>query len=103
MLERMKFKYKKYGPKFIRPVISIRVSNKDGSKSRRYEVLIDSGADLNIFDAEIAELLGIDLESGQESFVYGITSSEPEPFISTKFGWTLAAINLNLTRDLKMV
>ena len=76
----MKFKYKKYGPKYIRPVINIRVANKDGSKSRRYEVLIDSGADLNIFDAEIAELLDINLESGQPAFVYGITSGEAEPF-----------------------
>ena len=76
----MKFRYQKYGPKYIRPVINIRVANKDGSKSRRYEVLIDSGADLNIFDAEIAGFLEIDLESRQKAFVYGITSGEAEPF-----------------------
>lgn len=75
-----KFRYKKLGPKFIRPIIKVEVLNKSGSKSCKYEVLVDSGADLSIFDAEIAALLDIDLESGQEARVYGITSGEPEPY-----------------------
>ena len=46
----MKFKYKRYGS-ISRPVIEITLKNQN--KSVRYEVLIDSGADLCLFDEEI--------------------------------------------------
>jgi len=45
----MKFRYKKYGPSILRPIIPIEIVYKD--KSVPYEVLIDSGADFCIFDA----------------------------------------------------
>ena len=51
----MKFSYKKYG-QVLRPVIPIQL--KSGSEVIGYEVLVDSGADLCIFSAEIGELLG---------------------------------------------
>lgn len=67
----MKFKYKKYGPGVLRPVIPIEILANDILVS--YEVLIDSGADLCIFDAQIAEILGIDLVKGERKQVTGVT------------------------------
>ena len=67
----MRFKYKKYGPGILRPVIPIEIIYKDSVVP--YEVLVDSGADFCIFDAEIGELLGIDITSGEPQGVGGIT------------------------------
>ena len=67
----MKFKYKKYFQGILRPVIPIEIINKD--HSLHYEVLVDSGADFCIFDAEIGELLGLDITSGEKRSVSGIT------------------------------
>jgi hypothetical protein len=67
----MKFKYKRYSPIILRPVIPI-VLEYQGTQIK-YEVLVDSGADENILDAQIADLLGIDLISGEKAQVSGIT------------------------------
>ena len=67
----MKFSYKKYGPGVLRPVIPIEVVYKNLSVP--YEVLVDSGADFCIFDAQIADIFGVDLESGEKNEVAGIT------------------------------
>lgn len=67
----MKFRYKRYGPEIVRPVIPINITY--GNRSVFYEALVDSGADSCIFDAEIGELLGIDLLSGHPETVGGIT------------------------------
>lgn len=67
----MKFQYKEYGAGFLRPVIPIKVSCKD--RFLEYEVLVDSGADICIFDAQIGELLGIDIVSGEKQMAAGIT------------------------------
>jgi hypothetical protein len=67
----MKFSYKKYGPGILRPVIPIEIGYKNLSVP--YEVLIDSGADFCIFDAQIADILGIDVETGEKNEVAGIT------------------------------
>lgn len=72
----MKFRYKKYGPGILRPVIPIEVIYKN--KSVPYEVLIDSGADFCIFDAQIGEILGTPIEEGEKFEVAGITG-EKEP------------------------
>lgn len=67
----MKFRYKKYGPGVLRPVIPIIVTY--NSIEVPYEVLVDSGADLCIFDAQIAEILGIDVLKGERRSVSGLT------------------------------
>lgn len=67
----MKFQYKKYGHEILRPVIPIEIIYKNRSVS--YEVLVDSGADFCIFDAQIAEILDIDIFSGEKQEVWGIT------------------------------
>ncbi len=65
----MKFRYKRYG-KTLRPVIPITLVNKD--KKISYEVLVDSGADLCIFDAELAEVLDINLKNAPMREVFGV-------------------------------
>ena len=67
----MKFYYKKYGQEVFRPVIPIEVGCKGNLVS--YEVLVDSGADSCFFDAEIADILDIDLNQGEVGEVAGIT------------------------------
>lgn len=69
----MKFRYKKYAPGFLRPVIPIEVIYK--KIAIPYEVLVDSGADFSVFDAGIAEILDINLEEGEEQEVAGITGA----------------------------
>ncbi len=65
----MKFSYKKYG-KIIRPVIPVEIIH--GSESIRYEVLVDSGADLCIFNSEIADAIGLEWQKGEKHEVFGI-------------------------------
>jgi len=75
----MQFSYKKFkltdGAELLKPIIPIGLLlNK---RLIRYEALIDSGADFNIFNAEIGELLGIDIRSGKKVRFSGIAG---EPF-----------------------
>jgi len=75
----MKFNYKKFplpqesdffGTTILKPVIPIKIFHND--KVLRYDALIDSGADFCIFDAEIGEYLGIDIQSGLKEMFGGI-------------------------------
>ncbi|MEK7173967.1 MAG: hypothetical protein AAB710_02690 [Patescibacteria group bacterium] len=74
----MKFLYKKYGP-FLRPVIPIKV--KYNNHFIAYEVLVDSGADMCIFDAEIGDLLRVPVEKGTREIVGGIAGQQSHYFI----------------------
>lgn len=74
----MKFRYKKYGP-YLRPVIPIKIKYKNHFIS--YEVLVDSGADFCIFDAEIGDLLKIPFETGKQDIVSGIAGQKAVYFI----------------------
>jgi len=67
----MKFRYKKYGPGILRPVIPIEICYNNFCVP--YEVLVDSGADFSIFNAQIGELLGMELNKGEIAEVWGIT------------------------------
>jgi hypothetical protein len=76
----MKFQYKKLGKNrlgqdIIRPIIPIKLKNR--KKEILYEVLVDSGADICIMDAEIAELIGIKLTDGKKASFSGATG-KPE-------------------------
>ena len=75
----MKFRYKKYAPTIARPVIPIEIRFQ--GVTVKYEVLVDSGADANIFEADIADILGIDLTSGKKSDVSGITGKSRPYYI----------------------
>lgn len=65
----MKFRYQKFGT-ILRPVIEIRVKN--GDKSLRYAVLVDSGADMCLFDAEVGEAIGLNVTKGRPEQVVGV-------------------------------
>lgn len=73
----LKLRYKNYGPRVYRPVIPVVLEYQ--GRTVGYEVLVDSGADNCIFHAEIGELLGINMRSGEECAVYGITGV-PKPY-----------------------
>lgn len=75
----MKFEYKRYGPDVLRPVIPIEVVH--DVVSVPYEVLVDSGADFCIFDAELAVILGIDIFKGEEQSVFGITGVSQKYYV----------------------
>ncbi len=66
----MKFNYKKYSRTVLRPVIPVKLKNKDLEIG--YEILVDSGADLCIFDAQIGEIIGIDVKKGKPMEVFGV-------------------------------
>jgi len=70
----MQFPYKKFeladGTKLFKPIIPIGLLF--NGKLIRYEALIDSGADFNIFNAEIGELLGINICTGKKMQFSGI-------------------------------
>jgi len=66
----MKFHYKKYSNNILRPIIPIVLKNKNLKIG--YEVLIDSRADICIFNAEIGEILGLEIEKGKIQEMFGI-------------------------------
>lgn len=70
----MKFSYKKIAPGIIRPIIPIELIHKDISVP--YEVLVDSGADFCVFDAEIAEILHLPIAKGKKTEFSGITGDK---------------------------
>ena len=65
----MKFKYEKHNGT-LRPVIPIILKNKDLKIG--YHVLVDSGADLCLFDAEVGKSISIDIEKGKKREVFGV-------------------------------
>ena len=75
----MKFRCKKIAPRVLRPVIPIELQHQGNSV--RYEVLVDSGADICMVPAELGELLGISLRKGKKGIVGGITGGGQEYFV----------------------
>ena len=75
----MKFNYKRYGPNVVRPVIEIKV--KSNSQTIKYHALVDSGADISLFHAEVAEALGIDLSKCKKELVTGVGAKSSEFFL----------------------
>jgi len=64
------FPYKHMGNRY-RPIIPIEVGY--GSRSIRYEVLVDSGADMCIMPGDIGRAIGIEVESGDYFELGGVT------------------------------
>ncbi|MBI3458871.1 retroviral-like aspartic protease family protein [Candidatus Azambacteria bacterium] len=101
----MKFPYKKLSSGISRPIIPIEVVYRE--KALGYYALIDSGADINVFPAEIADLLGIDIKKGKRGEISGITQGEVQvyythPIIINVGGWkykTSAAFMPTLSKN----
>ncbi len=95
----MKFKYKKYGLDTLRPVIPIEI--KYNNLSVPYEVLVDSGADICIFNAQIADVLGINISKGIKVQVGGMTGFPEDTYIHTlhiKIGGRIYKIDVGFMR-----
>lgn len=75
----MKFRYKKYGTGILRPVMPIEICY--NNLCVPYEVLVDSGADFSIFDAQLSDILGIELRKGEISEVWGITGAGEQYYV----------------------
>ena len=63
----------------MRPVIPVEIIY--GDRAVPYEALVDSGADFCIFDAQIADILGIDVFRGEEKEVFGITGVQERYYV----------------------
>lgn len=74
----MKFKYKKLAPGLIRPIIPVTLLYKD--KSVIYEALVDSGADMCMFPAQIGEILGFDIEDGKKGSLGGVVGKTVDAY-----------------------
>jgi len=70
----MKFQYTKLPHGIEWPIIRVVVSHND--KVLPYFAVIDSGADINLFHAELAPLLGLDLTVGERREVGGVIEGE---------------------------
>ena len=77
----MKFTYKKYGEDILRPVIPIEIHQ--NSLEVPYEVLVDSGADISVFDASLADVLGINLVKGIRKQIIGATGFPENMYLHT--------------------
>ena len=79
----MQFPYKKFkladGTDLLKPIIPIGLLFND--KLIRYEALIDSGADFNLFNAEIGELLDMDIRSGKKVEFSGVAGKPFEVYL----------------------
>lgn len=85
----MKFKYIKaplkqkspiFGSHILKPIIPIELKHKE--IHTRYAILIDSGADFCIFDAWLAEYLGIKLENSKFVIFSGVSGSPAKAFFA---------------------
>ncbi len=65
----MKFRYTHYGS-VSRPVIPVKLKHR--GQEIGYHVLVDSGADMCLFHAEIGEAIGIDITKGTAKEVFGV-------------------------------
>ena len=75
----MKFDYYKFplktsselfGSSILKPLIPVKISS--GQNTIKHLVLLDSGADFCIFNAEVGESLGLDIKSGKKEKFGGI-------------------------------
>jgi hypothetical protein len=76
----MKFAYKRFANGIERPIIPIIARNPASNKSVRYLALVDSGADVRVFAAEIGDLIGLDVFGGDRRSVSGVIAGQMRPY-----------------------
>lgn len=59
----------------MRPLIDITIRNSQNNSTVRYAVLVDSGADFNVFHADIAKLINLDLLNLEEIEFGGVAET----------------------------
>ncbi len=62
----MRFDYTEFQGRFL-PIVPIRI--KGGKEWVTFRAFVDSGAGYSIFQAEMADILGLKLEKGEENYV----------------------------------
>lgn len=72
----MKFEYKKVGPGRERPIIPVEIRNPKNGKAVKCFALVDSGADINLFDPMLADIIGIIVTDGTKRNVSGVVAGE---------------------------
>src|SRR5688572_29744679 len=75
------FSYKKLSETVYRPIIRIEISGSKGKDGVPCEVLVDSGADFCILKAEIGEILGLDIKSGETFEYVGINGAKSAGYV----------------------
>lgn len=76
----MIFRYARYG-KVLRPVIPVNLRYKNQVVG--YQALVDSGADICLFDAEIGEAMGIDVKKGIIKTLMGVGGKSSVYYLHT--------------------
>ena|ERR1035437_4909747 len=90
----MRLKYTYLDGAIERPYADIEVSS--GNKTKPYLVLVDSGADINLFSSELGEALDIDISSGEPLSVRGATGDE-QTFFLHPITISVGSISFNTT------
>lgn len=96
----MKFKYKKLAPGLSRPIIPVTLHVKD--RSITYEALVDSGADMCMFPAQIGEILGLDVKSGKKGSLGGVIGKSSEAYyhdIDIEIGGNVTHATVGFTEE----
>lgn len=103
----MKFRYRKLGRGVERPIIPIVLRNPKARLEFKYEGIVDSGADLCMFEAEIGELLGLEIETGERQPIAGIVEGAKREYflhdIEIDIGGWPRSIRAGFMRDISKV
>jgi len=70
----VRFDYTRFDSSRLRPLVDVVVRH--GGREASYALLVDSGADINVFSGELARELGITLEDGEMLEVRAATGDE---------------------------
>ena len=63
------FRYSKKAGQWF-PTVDIKIQGP--KRTRKYKALVDSGATLSVFRAEVAKNLGVNIEAGEKIFLTGV-------------------------------
>lgn len=75
----MRFSYTRYSATVMRPVIPVTL--KYERRAIDCDLMIDSGADINVLDTELAEALGIDLTRAVQGEIVAATGDIKRVFV----------------------
>lgn len=98
----MKFKYKQLAPGLFRPIIPVTLHYQGHTIT--YEALVDSGADMCMFPAQIGELIGIDIQNGRKGTLGGVVGKTVDAYyhdIDLEIGGNITHVTAGFTEESK--